>query len=51
MIRDFKETDIGQIMKIWLNTNIKVHYFIDSSYWINSYAAVGKILLQATVSL
>lgn len=49
MIRDVKETDIGQIMKIWLNTNIKAHYFIDSSYWINNYAAVGKILPQATV--
>ncbi|HHY26827.1 MAG TPA: N-acetyltransferase [Desulfitobacterium dehalogenans] len=49
MIRDFKETDIEQIMKIWLNTNIRAHHFIDSSYWINSYATVEKMLPQATI--
>lgn len=49
MIRDFKETDIEQIMKIWLNTNIKVHHFIDSSYWLDSYATVEKMMPQATI--
>ena len=49
MIRDLKETDIEQIMKIWLNTNITAHHFIDSSYWNNSYDTVEKILPQATV--
>jgi putative acetyltransferase len=49
MIRDFKETDIKQIMKIWLDTNIMAHHFIDGSYWLKSYAAVEKILPQATV--
>lgn len=49
MIRDFKETDIEQIIKIWLNTNIKAHHFIDNSYWIDSYATVKKMLPQATV--
>ena len=49
MIRDFKSTDIEQIMKIWLNANITAHHFIDSSYWVNSYATVNEILPQATV--
>lgn len=49
MIRDFKETDIEQIMNIWLNTNIKVHHFINSSYWIDSYSTVKKMLPQATI--
>ncbi len=49
MIRDLKRTDIEQIMKIWLNTNITAHHFIDSSYWINSYDTVEKVLPQATV--
>lgn len=49
MIRDFKETDIEQIMKLWVNTNIRVHHFIDSSYWIDSFATVKELLPQATV--
>ncbi len=49
MIRELKETDIDQIMKIWLDTNIKAHYFIDSSYWLKNYATVKKVLPQATV--
>jgi len=49
MIRELQETDIHQIMKIWLDTNIKAHHFIDSSYWLKSYAAVEKVLPQATV--
>jgi len=49
MIRELKETDIDQIMKIWLDTNIKAHHFIDSSYWLKSYVTVEKVLPQATV--
>ncbi|SET84348.1 GNAT family N-acetyltransferase [Lacrimispora sphenoides] len=49
MIRNLKETDIDQIMKIWLDTNIKAHYFIDSSYWLKSYVTVEKVLPQAIV--
>lgn len=49
MIRELKETDMEQIMKIWLDTNIKAHHFIDSSYWLKHYVAVEKVLPQATV--
>jgi putative acetyltransferase len=49
MIRDFKETDIEQIMKIWLNTNIRAHHFIDSIYWIDHIAIVKERLPQATL--
>ncbi|WP_313582349.1 GNAT family N-acetyltransferase [Lacrimispora sp.] len=49
MIRELKETDTDQIMKIWLDTNIKAHHFIDSSYWLKSHVTVEKVLPQATV--
>ncbi len=49
MIRELKDTDTDQIMKIWLDTNIKAHHFIDSSYWLKSYVTVEKVLPQATV--
>lgn len=49
MIRDFNEADIEQIIKIWLNANIRAHHFIDSSYWIDNYAAVKKMLPEATI--
>jgi hypothetical protein len=29
MIRKFRETDLDSIMKLWLETNISAHDFID----------------------
>ena len=31
MIRAFEEKDLTAIMQIWLDTNIKAHYFIPAS--------------------
>ena len=33
MIRKFRETDLDSIMKLWLETNISAHDFIDEKYW------------------
>ena len=52
MIRELRKADINQVADIWLDTNIKAHYFIPAQYW-KSYVSeamqsqsIGKILLN-----
>ena len=33
MIRSMKQSDLDLVVLIWLDTNIKAHDFIPSSYW------------------
>lgn len=47
MIREAKETDFDEIMKIWLDTNIQTHNFVDCHYWEDNYKLVEKMLAQA----
>lgn len=47
MIRAFEENDLTAIMQIWLDTNIKAHYFIPKEYWIDNYEMVRSVLPQA----
>ncbi|MFV0379964.1 MAG: GNAT family N-acetyltransferase [Anaerorhabdus sp.] len=49
MIRKFKDTDINEIMDIWLDLNIKAHNFIDKNYWISKYDDVKKAIANAEV--
>lgn len=49
MIREFKETDLNSIMRLWLETNITAHNFIDENYWIGNYDQVRQMMLKATI--
>ena len=49
MIRAFEENDLTAIMQIWLDTNIKAHYFIPKEYWIDHYEMVRSALPQAEI--
>ncbi len=49
MIRAFEENDLTAIMQIWLDTNIKTHYFIPKEYWKDNYEMVRSVLPQAEV--
>ena len=49
MIRKFKNCDIEQIIKIWLNGNIETHHFVAKQYWKAHAPMVRKQLLQAEV--
>ena len=49
MIRELRKADINKVADIWLDTNIKSHYFISAKYWKSSFELVKKLLLQATV--
>ena len=41
--------DINKVAEIWLDTNIKTHYFISAQYWKSNFELVKELLLQATV--
>ena len=49
MIRELRKADINQVADIWLDTNIKAHYFISAQYWKRNLELVKELLLQATV--
>ena len=49
MIREVRKVDINKVAEIWLDTNIKTHYFISAQYWKSNFELVKKLLLQATV--
>ena len=49
MIRKLRKQDINKVSSIWLDTNIKAHYFIPIQYWKSNFEFVKELLLQATV--
>ena len=49
MIRELQKSDIDQVADIWLDTNLKAHYFISAQYWKNNFELVKELLLQTTV--
>lgn len=49
MIRKFKIEDLENVLRIWLDTNIKAHNFIDENYWKNNFEMVKSIFPQAEI--
>lgn len=49
MIRHLQNADIHRVADIWLDTNLKTHYFISAQYWENNFELVKELLLQAEV--
>ncbi|MDV0447029.1 Peptidyl-lysine N-acetyltransferase YiaC [Methanosarcinaceae archaeon Ag5] len=49
MIRPFKVQDADLIMKLWLETNVSAHSFINADYWRNNYDSVKEMLPDATL--
>lgn len=49
MIRKFELNDIDDVMKIWLNVNIKAHHFINDTYWKDNYQKVKYMLPQSDI--
>lgn len=40
MIRELNKVDIDRVADIWLDTNIKAHYFIPAEYWESNFEFV-----------
>ncbi|MBU5676939.1 N-acetyltransferase [Alkaliphilus sp. MSJ-5] len=49
MIKELEVSKIDDVMKIWLEANIKAHDFVSESYWIENYDFVKKALPQSDV--
>lgn len=49
MIRAFKIEDLDQVMKIWLDSNLEAHHFINREYWITNVPMVKEQLLDAEI--
>lgn len=49
MIKNFKNQDLDKIMKLWLESNILAHNFIDCEYWKNNYDTVKSMISSATI--
>ena len=49
MIRKLQKEDINDIADIWLDTNLKAHYFIPAQYWKTNFELVKEMLPQAEV--
>ena len=49
MVRRLQQTDINNIAYIWLDTNLKAHYFISAQYWKSNFDLVKEMLSQAEV--
>lgn len=45
MIRSFKNTDIDNVMNIWLKSTIKAHDFISKEYWKSNYNVVKDVYI------
>lgn len=46
MLRELKEKDIDDVMKIWRDGNFKAHNFISSTYWSDRYKKVQDEYLR-----
>lgn len=46
MLREFRESDIDKIMKIWRDGNFKAHNFIPNKYWSDNYVKVQNEYLR-----
>ena len=49
MIKVLQKADIERVVDIWLDTNLKAHYFIPGQYWKNNIDLVKEMLPQAEV--
>lgn len=49
MIRDFRMQDLDSVMKLWLDTNILAHTFVNEDYWKNNYDFVKEMIPKSVI--
>jgi putative acetyltransferase len=47
MIRKFKESDMDQVLKIWLDASVKAHDFVERRFWESRLDDMRNIYLPA----
>ena len=50
MIRDLKETDIDDVVSIWLESSIEAHNFIDETFWKSQAENMRRIYIPNSES-
>lgn len=45
MIRNLTSADIDNVMKIWIESTIKAHFFISEEYWHTNYNTVKNVYI------
>ncbi|RUR30627.1 N-acetyltransferase [Vreelandella nanhaiensis] len=48
MIRKYRETDIDQVLDIWLSASIKAHAFIGSAFWQSTVSEMRDTYIPAS---
>ncbi|HDZ45594.1 hypothetical protein LCGC14_0097070 [marine sediment metagenome] len=48
MIRKYRESDIEQILDIWLSASIKAHSFVGSEYWKSKVSEMRDVYIPAS---
>ena len=48
MIRKYRESDIDQVLDIWLSASIKAHAFIGSEFWRSKVGEMRNVYLPAS---
>lgn len=51
MIRKMKIEELDIVMKIWLETNMQAHDFIDKHYWQQNYKSIKKMLPASSITV
>ncbi|MEG0320138.1 MAG: N-acetyltransferase [Niameybacter sp.] len=49
MLRKYRNSDIDEVMNLWLETNIVAHDFIDKSYWQGLFEIVKGMMADAEI--
>ncbi|ERK30756.1 N-acetyltransferase [Clostridium intestinale] len=49
MIKNLNLSELDSVMKIWIDTNIDAHDFIQKEYWVNNYDLVKQMLPLADI--
>jgi len=47
MIRQFEQSDMEQVLKIWLDASIQAHDFIDDEFWISKVPEMRDVYLPS----
>ncbi|WP_417863088.1 N-acetyltransferase [Vreelandella venusta] len=48
MIRKYRETDIDQILEIWLSASIKAHAFVEADFWASKVTEMRDVYIPAS---
>ena len=48
MIRKFKQSDMESVLKIWLDSSIKAHDFIESNFWESNKDDMREIYIPSS---